>query len=136
MNLKKLIFTILVLILVSCGSDGEDSALITYIITVNQGEISDILYLDGEGNELKPNGLPGKQSFTVTFPTKEGTYLFLSAAATLGGDDVSITARILSNGQLIQEGSNNGEDGPPILRPQITVEGFAKIPDSEEEVTQ
>ena len=136
MKLKKLIFAILVLILVSCGSDGEDSVLITYIVTVNQGEISDIVYLDGEGNELKPNGLPGKQSFTVTFPTKEGTYLFLSAAATLGGDEVSVTARILSNGQLIEDGSNTGEDGPPPLRPQITVEGFAKIPSSGEEVTQ
>ena len=135
MKFLKLIFLMMFVFLVSCGSDSEESALITYIITVNQGEINEILYLDGQGNEVQTNGIPGKQSFTVTFPAPEGTYLLLSAAASLGGDEIDVKARILSNGQLIEEGSNSGEDGPPALRPQITVEGFATIPQSEDQTT-
>jgi hypothetical protein len=115
-------------LLSSCGSEGDETAFITYLVTVNTGNIAEVIYLNDRGEEVQTTGPPGKRTFTVSFPAKEGTFLYLLAGAEQAGDTVNISARILSNGSVVNEGNNDGDTGPPALRPQIALEAFATIP--------
>ena len=118
-------------LLSSCGSDGEDTAIVTYIVAVNQGSIARVTYFDSNGQEFSPEIDPSRRTFVTTLPVKNGAFLFLSAQASLAGDTVDISARILSNGAIISEAAQTGEDGNP-TGPIVEVEGFARTSETGE----
>ena len=53
-----------------------------------------------------------------------GSFLFLSAQASLSGTLINISGRIISNGAIVSEAGQTGEDGNP-GGPIVEVEGFA-----------
>ena len=111
-------------LLSSCGSEGEDTAIVTYIVAVNQGSIARVTYFDSNGQEFSPEIDPSRRTFVVTLPVKVGSFLFLSAQASLSGTLINISGRIISNGAIVSEAGQTGEDGNP-GGPIVEVEGFA-----------
>ena len=123
-NLAIIFLLVASFLLSSCGSDSEDTVVVTYIVTVSQGDIAQITYFDGSGNEINTQGVPGRRTFTTTFGTTNGNFLFITARSSLAGELINISARILSNGTIIAEGSEMGEDGS-MTPPVVDIEGFA-----------
>lgn len=126
--LKKIAFIILssaLFLLSSCGSD-NDTAVITYLVTSNVGDIGEIFFIDNNGED-QTNGTPGRRTWTRTFSVPDGTFLYVSAGSLAGGITSNLSIKILSNGAVISEGTGIGEVGPPPTPPQVTVEGFATV---------